>query len=270
MQAIRSAIGRSLDEGLLPLRRLRAAPARDAGEVVLVGGGPGDPDLLTLQGRRALAGADVVVVDRLGPREVIEDLAPGVLVLEVGKATGRHPVPQHAINQLLVDHAMAARRVVRLKGGDPFVFGRGGEEVDACRRAGVAVRVIPGVTSAFAVPLSAGIPVTHRGLSRQVTVIAGHDADGVVQADWAGLARSEGTLVVLMGVAALGHICGRLLAHGMPSDMPVAVIENGCTPRQRVTTGSLDAVAESAARRGVASPAVIVIGRVAAFAVQGG
>ncbi len=261
-QAVRDAIGRAFDEGALPLRRHRPG----AGEVILVGGGPGDPDLLTLRGRRALARADVVVVDRLGPRDVLDELAPSVLVLEVGKAPGRHPVPQHAINQLLVDHARAGRVVVRLKGGDPYVFGRGAEEVGACRDAGVAVTVVPGVTSAFAVPAAAGIPITHRELARQVTVLAGHGVTGVVDADWAALARSNGTLVVLMGVAALPHTTTALRAAGMAADTPVAIIENGCTPAQRVTVGTLETIAAIAEARQVAPPAVIVLGAVAAFA----
>jgi uroporphyrin-III C-methyltransferase/precorrin-2 dehydrogenase/sirohydrochlorin ferrochelatase len=170
--AVRNAIALAMDSGSLPLRRHRPGPGR----VVLVGGGPGDPDLLTLRGRRELAAADVVVVDRLAPRAVLDELAPGVLIVDVGKAPGRHPVPQHEISRLLVDHAQAGRRVVRLKGGDAYLLGRGGEEVAACREAGVLVDVVPGVTSAFSVPAAAGIPVTHRGLSRQVTVLSGHDA----------------------------------------------------------------------------------------------
>ena len=179
--AVRNAIAQALDAGSLPLRRHRPGPGR----VVLVGGGPGDADLLTLRGRRELAAADVVVVDRLAPQAVLDELAPGVLILDVGKAPGRHPVPQHEINRLLVEHATAGRRVVRLKGGDPFLLGRGGEEVAACREAGVPVEVVPGVTSAFAVPAAAGIPVTHRGLSRQVTVLSGHDAStGIDRVNW--------------------------------------------------------------------------------------
>ena len=259
--AVRDAIGVALDSGRLPLRRVRGG----AGRVTLVGGGPGDVDLLTLAGRRALAEADVVVVDRLGPREVLGELGADVLVLEVGKAPGRHPVPQHAINDLLVEHAQAGRHVVRLKGGDPFVFGRGGEEVEACRAAGVPVTVVPGVTSAFAVPAAAGIPVTHRGAARQVTVLAGHDADGVVRADWPALAaaaRDGHTLIVLMGVKHLPAIAGSLLSSGAPSGVPVAIVENGCTPAQRLTVGTLADIAAVAEARGVQSPAVIVVGRV--------
>lgn len=267
--AVRDAIAASLDAGALPVRRQRSGDGR----VVLVGGGPGDGDLLTLRGRRELAAADVVVVDRLAPRSVLSELGPGVLVLDVGKAPGRHPVPQHEINRLLVEHAQAGRRVVRLKGGDPFVLGRGGEEVAACREAGVEVSVVPGVTSAFAVPAAAGIPVTNRGQSRQVTVLSGHDAvspDGLpADLDWPALARGDGTLVVLMGVAALSAIAGGLLGAGMDPATPVAIVENGWTAEQRVTAGPIARIAELARDRGVESPAVIVIGTVAAQAHLG-
>jgi uroporphyrin-III C-methyltransferase / precorrin-2 dehydrogenase / sirohydrochlorin ferrochelatase len=260
--AVRTAIGTALDEGTLPLRRQRPA----GGHVTLVGGGPGDVDLLTLRGRRALAAADVVVADRLGPRDVLSELSPSVLILEVGKAPGRHPVPQDEINRLLVEHARAGRHVVRLKGGDPYVFGRGGEEVAACEEAGVSVSVVPGISSAFAVPLSAGIPVTYRKLARQVTVLAGHDSGGPIDADWISLARGDGTLVILMGVRSLAHISAALLRCGMKQETPVAIIENGCTPEQRVTTALLPEIAAVAEERGVRSPAVIVIGDVARFA----
>ncbi len=264
--AVRDAIAAALDTGALPVRRHRAGPGR----VVLVGGGPGDGDLLTLRGRRELAAADVVVVDRLAPRSVLDELGPSVLILDVGKAPGRHPVPQAEINRLLIEHARAGRRVVRLKGGDPFLLGRGGEEVAACRDAGVAVSVVPGVTSAFAAPAAAGIPVTNRGQSRQVTVLSGHDAvspDGLpADLDWPALARGDGTLVVLMGVAALPAICAGLHGAGMDPATPVAIVENGWTPEQRVTTGRLDEIVDHARERGVESPAVIVIGAVAAHA----
>ncbi len=260
--AVRNAIAQAMDSGTLPLRRHRPA----GGHVVLIGGGPGDPDLLTLRARRELAAADVVVVDRLAPLAVLDELGPDVLVLDVGKTPGRHPVSQHEINLLLVEHARAGRRVVRLKGGDPYVLGRGGEEAAACREAGVSVDVVPGVTSAFAVPAAAGIPVTHRGLARQVTVLSGHDAlDGADRADWRSLAAAGGTLVILMGVAALPRISAGLLDAGMKPDTPVAVVENGWSPEQRVTTGTIADIAERA--RSARSPAVIVIGAVAALAL---
>lgn len=257
--AVRNAIAVSMDTGQLPLRRHRSGPGR----VVLVGGGPGAADLLTLRGRRELAAADVVVVDRLGPRAVLDELAAGVLILEVGKAPGRHPVPQHEINRLLVEHARAGRHVVRLKGGDPYVLGRGGEEVAACRDAGVPVDVVPGVTSAFAVPAAAGIPVTHRGLSRQVTVLSGHDA--VAGADWSNLAAARGTLVILMGVAMLPAITDGLSGGGMDPATPVAIIESGWTADQRVTRGTVGDIAGRAVAAAVMNPAVIVIGDVAAM-----
>ncbi|HEY5115130.1 MAG TPA: uroporphyrinogen-III C-methyltransferase [Nakamurella sp.] len=258
--AVRNAIAQALDAGTLPLRRHRPA----GGHVVLVGGGPGEKDLLTLRARRELAAADVVVVDRLAPLAVLDELAPDVLVIDVGKTPGRHPVSQHEINQLLVEHAQAGRRVVRLKGGDPYVLGRGGEEAAACREAGVSVEVVPGVTSAFAVPAAAGIPVTHRGLARQVTVLSGHDAlEGSDADDWRVLASDGGTLVILMGVAALPRICAGLLAAGMNPDTPVAVIEKGWSPEQRVTRGTVQDIVERA--RNARSPAVIVIGAVAAL-----
>lgn len=264
--AVRDAIAAALDTGALPVRRHRAGPGR----VVLVGGGPGDGDLLTLRGRRELAAADVVVVDRLAPRSVLDELGPSVLILDVGKAPGRHPVPQAEINRLLIEHARAGRRVVRLKGGDPFLLGRGGEEVAACRDAGVAVSVVPGVTSAFAAPAAAGIPVTNRGQSRQVTVLSGHDAvspDGLpADLDWPALARGDGTLVVLMGVAALPAIAAGLLGAGMDPATPVAIVQDGWAATQRVTAGPIDRIADLARARDVRSPAVIVIGAVAANA----
>jgi uroporphyrin-III C-methyltransferase/precorrin-2 dehydrogenase/sirohydrochlorin ferrochelatase len=262
--AVRNAIAESLDNGSLPLRRHRPGPGR----VVLVGGGPGDPDLLTLRGRRELAAADVVVVDRLAPQAILDELAPGVLILDVGKAPGRHPVPQHEINRLLVEHATAGRQVVRLKGGDPYLLGRGGEEVAACRDAGVPVDVVPGVTSAFSVPAAAGIPVTHRGLSRQVTVISGHDAiDGhPTGVNWSALATGGGTIVVLMGVGALPAISAGLLGGGIDPQTPVAIVENGWSTQQRVTSGTIADIACRATEVGVQSPAVIVIGDVAALA----
>jgi uroporphyrin-III C-methyltransferase/precorrin-2 dehydrogenase/sirohydrochlorin ferrochelatase len=258
---VRDAVALALDTGLLSLRRRRAGP----GSVSLVGGGPGDPRLLTVLARRMLAEADVVVVDRLGPRAVLAELDPDVLVVDVGKSPDNHPVRQDEINRLLVEHARAGRRVVRLKGGDPFVLGRGGEELLFCRAAGVEVTVVPGVTSAFAVPAAAGIPVTHRGLARQVTVLSGHE-----DADWAGLARSGGTLVFLMGVASLPLIASGLLAHGMDASTPVAIVENGWLPGQRTTLAPLGRIVGVAALRRPCTPAVIVVGAVADLACPHG
>jgi uroporphyrin-III C-methyltransferase/precorrin-2 dehydrogenase/sirohydrochlorin ferrochelatase len=225
--------------------------------VSLVGGGPGDPGLISVRGRRLLAEADVVLVDRLAPRALLDTLDEEVVVVDVGKTAGHHPLPQDEINRLLVEHALAGRRVVRLKGGDPFVLGRGGEEALACLAAGVDVEVVPGVTSAVAVPAAAGIPVTHRGLSRQVTVASGHEG-----LDWASLAALEGTLVLLMGVGGLDVAARELVAHGKPGATPVAVVERGFAPDQRTTVATLATVAEVARERGVRPPAVVVVGDV--------
>ncbi|MBB2899990.1 uroporphyrin-III C-methyltransferase/precorrin-2 dehydrogenase/sirohydrochlorin ferrochelatase [Kineococcus radiotolerans] len=256
-RGLREALSRWLDSGAAPLRRRRPG----AGRVTLVGGGPGEVDLLTLRGRRRLAEADVVVVDRLAPTAVLDELDPDVQVVDVGKTPDHHPVPQEEINRIIVEHARAGRRVVRLKGGDNYVLGRGGEEVLACRAAGVEVEVVPGVTSAFAVPAAAGIPVTHRGLSRSVTVVSGHE-----DVDAATLARLDGTVVFLMGVTMLPRLCADLVAAGKPASTPVAIVENGWRPDQRTTRGTLGDIAATAARRGVRSPAVIVVGAVAGLA----
>ena len=221
--------------------------------MALVGGGPGDPGLISVRGRRLLAEADVVLVDRLAPRALVDELEPEVLVVDVGKTAGHHPLPQEEINRLLVEHARAGRRVVRLKGGDPFVLGRGGEEALACVAAGVAVEVVPGVTSAVSVPAAAGIPVTHRGRAQQVTIASGHEG-----LDWSSLAAVEGTLVLLMGVSGLAVAARELVAHGKDAATPVAVVERGFAPDQRTTVGTLATIAELARERDVRPPAVVV------------
>lgn len=251
---IRNAIGAALDGGGLPLRHHR----RGVGHVALVGGGPGDPGLITTRGRALLAAADVVIVDRLAPQALLEELDDDVEVIDAGKAPNAHTIGQREIEELLVDRARRGLRVVRLKGGDPYVLGRGGEEALACVAAGVAVEVVPGVTSAVAVPAFAGIPVTHRGLARGFTVVSAHDAD----VDWAALAGIEGTLVLLMGVGRLAVAASELVTHGRADTTPVAVIERGTTPEQRTTVATLADIAEVAVARGVTSPAVVVVGEV--------
>jgi uroporphyrin-III C-methyltransferase/precorrin-2 dehydrogenase/sirohydrochlorin ferrochelatase len=234
--------------------------------VALVGGGPGDPDLLTRRGHDLVHEADVVVVDRLAPRAVLAGLDPDVELVDVGKTPGNHPVPQEEINRILVEHARAGRRVVRLKGGDPYVFGRGGEEAAHCHEAGVEVFVVPGVTSALSVPAAAGIPVTHRTASRSVTVLTGHDvSDPARLAAFAAVSRTGGTLVALMGVERLPELCRGLVAAGAAGATPVAMVERGWTPRQRTTRATLENAAEAAREAGVRPPAVIVIGAVAAL-----
>jgi uroporphyrin-III C-methyltransferase/precorrin-2 dehydrogenase/sirohydrochlorin ferrochelatase len=257
--AVRDAVRLLLQTGELPARRVRGSGG-SLGLVALVGGGPGDPDLITVRGRRLLADADVVVVDRLGPRALLDQLAPDVEVIEAGKAPDNHTLPQEAINGLLVSLAQQGKRVVRLKGGDPFVFGRGGEELLALVHAGVPCEVVPGVTSAIAVPASAGIPVTHRTLARQFTVATAHE-----DLDWSKLAAIEGTLVLLMGATRVERIAKELLGAGCDPATPVAVIENGTLPGQRTTTGSLETIGDRATTVGVKAPAVVVVGDVAAL-----
>jgi len=257
--AVRDAVATALETGDLPLRRRRA----HRGSVALVGGGPGDTGLITVRGRRLLGQADVVVADRLGPRELLNELAPDVRVIEVGKTPGHHPVPQSEINRILVEEALNGHRVVRLKGGDPYVLGRGGEEAEYCRQHGVEVEVVSGVTSAISVPAAAGIPVTHRGLAKGFSVVTGHEELSEVPA------RPDHTIVLLMGVGQLRESASALGKAGLPSDTPVGIVENGYLPDQRVTIGTLGSIADQAEAAGVANPAVIVIGdvvRVSPFA----
>lgn len=256
-RAVSTALADHLREGRVDLRRHRGG----AGRVVLVGGGPGDPDLLTLRGRRALAEADVVVTDRLGPTSVLDDLAAGVEVVPVGKSPGHHPVPQEEINRILVERAGRGQVVVRLKGGDPFVYGRGGEEVLACRAAGVDVEVVPGVSSALAAPAAAGIPLTHRGTTAALHVVNGHD--GLGAAATLALRERAATVVVLMGVETLPKLVAHALRGGVSADLPVAIVERATTPHQRVTHARLGDVVTEAARVGVRAPAVVVLGDVA-------
>jgi uroporphyrin-III C-methyltransferase/precorrin-2 dehydrogenase/sirohydrochlorin ferrochelatase len=251
--ALRDGVAAALQSGELPMRHRTHHPE---GFVALVGGGPGDPGLLTTRGRRLLAEADVVVVDRLAPHGVIAELSADVEVIDVGKMPDHHPIPQHEINALLVDRAKRGKIVVRLKGGDPYVFGRGGEELIACREAGIPVEVVPGVTSAIAVAAAAGIPVTHRGVSRGFTVVTGHE-------ELEQLPRSRAhTLVMLMGVKRLPETCAELIAAGHDADTPAAIIERGCSPTQRVTVGTLATLPSAAAAAGAESPAITVIGDV--------
>ena len=232
------------------------------GTVALVGGGPGDPELITVKGRRLLAAADVVVADRLAPGLLLDELRPEVELVDASKVPYGPGRAQEEINRLLVEHALAGRFVVRLKGGDPFVFGRGGEEVLACTRAGVPVVVVPGVTSAVAAPAAAGIPVTHRGVAHELIVVSGHVApdDPLSLVDWAAVARLRGTLCVLMGLKNLDAIVAALLAHGRAPDTPVAMIQEGTTTRQRVVRATLATIV--AAADDVRPPAVMVVGDV--------
>jgi uroporphyrin-III C-methyltransferase/precorrin-2 dehydrogenase/sirohydrochlorin ferrochelatase len=251
--SLRDGVAAVLQAGELPLRHRTHHPD---GFVALVGGGPGDSDLLTVRGRRLLAQADVVVVDRLAPTGLLAELAPDVEVIDVGKMPDHHPIPQDEINQILVERARQGKIVVRLKGGDPYVFGRGGEERLACEEAGIEVEVIPGVTSAISVPAAAGIPVTHRGVARGFSVLTGHESIGEFPTD-----RSH-TLVLLMGVSRLRETAGEFISAGHDPDTPVAVVESGWSDQQRVTVGTLATIADAADAAGARPPAVTVVGDV--------
>ena len=269
--AVRDAVAALLGAGLPEVRPREAverAPAvkTDAvGSVALVGAGPGDPELITVRGRRLLASADVVIADRLAPGLLLDELRPEAELIDASKIPYGPAKTQREINRLLVEHARAGRHVVRLKGGDPFVFGRGAEEVAACAEAGLPVTVVPGVTSAIAVPAAAGIPVTQRGIAHEFTVVSGHLAPGdpASLVDWPALARLRGTLCVLMGLRQLAAIADALMTHGKPADTPAAVVQDGTTAGQRVLRATLGTVAAEAAAQRLRPPAVVVIGPVA-------
>ena len=233
--------------------------------VYLVGAGPGDPGLITVKGRKVLQKAQVVVYDQLASPELLKEAPADAEIIYVGKKAGAHALPQEGINQLLVDKALSGLTVVRLKGGDPFVFGRGGEEALALAEAGLSFEIIPGVTAAVAVPAYAGIPVTHRGLASLVTFITGHE-DPTKEASaipWDVLAKTQGTLVFLMGVKNLADNCRRLLEGGRPSETPAAVIEKGTTLEQRTVTGVLENIAAKTREAGIKPPAILVVGEAA-------
>jgi uroporphyrin-III C-methyltransferase / precorrin-2 dehydrogenase / sirohydrochlorin ferrochelatase len=239
---------------------------------VLVGGGPGDPELVTVAARRALSEADVVVADRLAPRELLDELSPDVELVDVAKLPRGRAAAQEEINRLIVDRAREGKRVVRFKGGDSFVYGRGYEEVLACEAAGVPWSVIPGLTSALAVPAAVGIPVTHRGVAHDFTVISGHlppdDPDSLV--DWDAVARLRGTVVLLMAVKNLPAIATRMVSGGRPAGTPVAVVSEGTMPGERTLISTLEKVGEDITREQVRAPAIVVIGDVVAVARNAG
>lgn len=234
------------------------------GGVALVGAGPGDPGLLTLHAVRALEAAEVVLYDRLVGPGVLALAHPDAVLVEVGKSAGRHSMAQEDIHALMLEHAGAGRRVVRLKGGDPFVFGRGMEEVEACVAAGVPVEVVPGVTSAIAVPALAGIPVTHRGLTHEFVVVSGHLPPGHPDSlvDWAAIGRLRGTVVVLMGVETAPAIAAALVEHGRDPATPVAVVSDGSTPTQRTLRTTLAELPAALSVSDVRPPSVWVVGEV--------
>jgi uroporphyrin-III C-methyltransferase/precorrin-2 dehydrogenase/sirohydrochlorin ferrochelatase len=261
---VRDAVLAGLTDGRIADRASRTAAAAGPGSVVLVGGGPGDPGLITVRGRQAVAQADVVIADHLAPLSLLESLAADVEVIDASKLPRGRSMAQEQINALLVEHALAGRRVVRLKGGDPFVFGRGMEEVEACLDAGVAVEVVPGVTSAVAVPALAGIPVTHRGMTHEFVVVSGHLPPGHPQSlvDWAAIGRLRGTVVILMGVETAPAIAAALIEHGRAPGTPVAVVSDGSTPTQRTLRTTLAGLPQALADEDVRPPAVWVVGDV--------
>ncbi len=257
--AMQRAIASALACGDLPTRRRRRAPS--SGRVTLIGAGPGDPDLITLRGRRLLRQADVIITDHLVPAALLTDLDPDVAVHYAGKRPGHHSLSQDQITTLIVQRAREGDHVVRLKGGDPFLLGRGGEEALACARAGIPVEVVPGITSALSVPAAAGIPVTHRGITSSVLVLSGHDGPAGI-AGQAADAPADATLVILMAVRTLPGVADALVRAGRPARTPAAVVEQGWTPQQRTVTGTLADIADLARVTGIASPAVVVIGDV--------
>jgi uroporphyrin-III C-methyltransferase/precorrin-2 dehydrogenase/sirohydrochlorin ferrochelatase len=260
--AVRDEIVSALRDGVIDAEAHRD---RTPG-VVLVGGGPGDPELVTVAARRALSEADVVVADRLAPRELLGELSPDVELVDVAKLPRGRSASQDEINRVIVERAREGKRVVRFKGGDPFVFGRGYEEAIACAEAGVPCTVVPGVTSAISVPARVGIPVTHRGVAHEFTVVSGHvppDHDSSL-VDWDALARMRGTVVLLMAVHNLPAIADRLVAGGRAPSTPVAVVAEGTMPGERTVLSTLETVAADVEREDVRPPAIVVVGDVVA------
>ena len=235
------------------------------GTVYLVGAGPGDPDLLTLRAARLIGAAELIVHDGLVDEAILALAPAGAELISVAKSRARHTLPQDEINALLVREALSGRDVVRLKGGDPFIFGRGGEEMDACTAAGVPVEVVPGISAAIGCAAEAHLPLTHRGLSSAVTFVAGQ-CQGLAEQNWAGLAGKDRTLVIYMGIATATAIADKLIADGVSPDLPVAVIERGTTADARVLRTLLTDLGDLVAREAVKSPALIIVGKVAARA----
>lgn len=232
------------------------------GEVWLVGAGPGDVELLTLKALRVIQQADVVVYDRLVSAPVMALIPQGALRIDVGKAPGNHRLAQPQINQLLVDLAQSGKRVVRLKGGDPFIFGRGGEEMAHCQQHGVVCHIVPGITAAMGCAAACGIPLTHRDLAQSVRFVTGQGSQGDADIDWASLVAARQTLVFYMGLANSGMISQRLIANGLAASTPVAIIERGTQPQQRVTTGALGTLSMIIERDAIVTPALLIIGDV--------
>ncbi|WP_068274320.1 uroporphyrinogen-III C-methyltransferase [Aldersonia kunmingensis] len=260
--AVRTALVEALQSGIVADTSAPVEPG-----VALVGGGPGDPDLITVRGRRLLARADLVVADRLAPPELLAELPPHVEVIDAAKIPYGRAMAQEAINAALIDGAKAGKFVVRLKGGDPYVFGRGYEELEACVAEGIPVTVVPGITSAISVPSSAGIPVTHRGVTHEFVVVSGHLPPGHPESlvDWNALARLNGTIVLLMAVERIEQFAEALMAGGRPTDTPATVIQEGTLRTERIVRADLSTVAARVRTENIRPPAIVVIGPVAGF-----
>lgn len=265
--AVRTALVEALQSGVVADESEPVQPG-----VALVGGGPGDPDLITVRGRRLLARADIVVADRLAPPELLAELGPHVEVIDAAKIPYGRAMAQEAINSTLIDGAKAGKFVVRLKGGDPYVFGRGFEELEACAAAGVPVTVVPGITSAISVPSAAGIPVTHRGVTHEFVVVSGHVApdhpDSLV--DWSALARLKGTLVLLMAVERIEQFADVLIAGGRAPETPATIVQEGTLRTQRVLRADLATIAARVREENIRPPAIVVVGTVAGFSADAG
>ncbi|MEV4380596.1 uroporphyrinogen-III C-methyltransferase [Streptosporangium sp. NPDC049644] len=257
---IRDAVVGALRDGTVDARRNRTKPVG----VALVGGGPGDPGLITVRGRQLLAQADVVVADRLAPQALLDELSPDVELIDAAKIPYGRYLAQERINELLIEHARQGKFVVRLKGGDPFVFGRGGEELLACAREGIPVVVVPGITSPVAAPAAANVPVTHRGVSQEFHVVSVHVPPGDERStvDWPNLARSGGTLVLMMAVERIGVIAETLLYNGRSPETPVMVVQDGTLPTQRALYATLSTVAERVSAAEIRPPAIVIVGDV--------
>lgn len=232
------------------------------GEVFLVGAGPGDPELLTIKAHRLLQIADVVLYDNLVSPEIVNQANPAAERIYVGKKSSRHTLPQDEINTTLVQLASQGKKVLRLKGGDPFIFGRGGEEVETLKASGVPFQIVPGISAANGISCYTGIPLTHRDYSHAVTFVTGHLKNGTSDLDWPALVRPSHTVVIYMGLEALPEICRQLVAHGLPKTHPVAVVHQGTTKKQKTCVGTLDTITELAREAGFSPPSLIIAGEV--------